>query len=138
MTVEEKKHLLSNYRIKQAEETLDEARFLFDGKKSPRSIINRAYYAMFYAVLALLVYEQYSSSRHSGILSFFNKRFIKGGVFQENLGRSINKAFELRQRGDYRENIDLSYDQVEPFITEAEVFIKAVKDYLQQKTKPAH
>lgn len=138
MTVEEKKHLLSNYRIKQAEESLDEAGFLLDGKKSPRSIINRAYYAMFYAVLALLVYEQYSSSKHSGILSFFNKRFIKEGIFQENLGRSINKAFELRQRGDYRENIDLSYDQVEPFIIEAEVFIKAVKDYLQQKTRPAH
>lgn len=58
MNVEEKKHVLSNYRIKQAEESLDEARFLLDGKKSPRSIINRAYYAMFYAVLALLVYEQ--------------------------------------------------------------------------------
>lgn len=43
MTVEDKKYELSAYRIKQAEESLDEARFLLSGKKSPRSIINRAY-----------------------------------------------------------------------------------------------
>lgn len=88
---------------------------------------------MFYAVLALLVYESCSSSKHSGVLSFFNKRFIKEGVFKESIGRSINKAFELRQRGDYREYIELTYEQVEPFIDEAEVFIKTVKNYLKKK-----
>lgn len=131
MTEEEKKHELSKYRIKQAEESLEEARFLLSGNKSPRSIINRAYYAMFYAVLALLVHEPYSSSKHSGIISYFNSHFIKEGKFHKDLGRSINKAFELRQRGDYREYINLSYEQVEPFIGEAEVFIKAIKDYLK-------
>jgi uncharacterized protein (UPF0332 family) len=64
---EEKRHELARYRIKQAEESLDEARYLLSGQKSLRSIINRAYYAMFYGVLALLIYEQYSSSKHSGI-----------------------------------------------------------------------
>lgn len=77
MTAVQKKHELSRYRIKQAEESLDEAKFLLTGKKSGRSVINRVYYAMFYAVLALLVYEQYSSSKHSGVLSYFNRRFIK-------------------------------------------------------------
>ena len=130
MTSEEKKKNLAGYRIQQAEESLEEARFLLSGKMSPRSIINRAYYAMFYSVLALLVYETYSSSKHSGILSYFNRRFIKEGVFSENLGRSINKAFELRQRGDYREYSDLTYEQVEPFIAEAEIFIQAIKEQL--------
>jgi hypothetical protein len=47
LTAEEKKHELSKYRIKQAEESLEEARFLLSGNKSPRSIINRVYYALF-------------------------------------------------------------------------------------------
>ena len=132
MTIEEKKHELARYRIKQAEESLEEAEFLLWGRKSPRSVINRAYYAMFYAVLALLVYEPYSSSKHSGVLSYFNRRFIKGGIFNKNLGRSINKAFELRQRGDYREYVELTYEQVEPFIEEARVFVQKVKDYLER------
>ncbi len=133
MTVGEKQQQLSRYRIKQAKESLEEAKFLLSGRKSPRSIINRAYYAMFYAVLALLVYEPYSSSKHSGVLSYFNKRFIKEGIFEESLGRAINTAFELRQRGDYREYIELSYEDVEPFIASTEAFIKATENYIALK-----
>lgn len=130
MTADEKKVDLAKYRIKQAEESLEEAQFLLSGRKSPRSIINRAYYAMFYSVLALLVYESYSSSKHSGVLSYFNKRFIKEGILPEGIGRSINRAFEMRQRGDYREYSELSYEQVAPIIEEAELFIITVKRYL--------
>jgi uncharacterized protein (UPF0332 family) len=137
MTLDEKRRELSSYRIKQAEESLEEAKYLLSGRKSPRSIINRAYYAMFYAVLALLVHEEYSSSKHSGVLIYFNKRFIKEGVFPERLGRAINRAFELRQRGDYREHVDLSYEQVAPYLDEAEVFVRAVKDYLQRIAETA-
>lgn len=90
------------YRLKQAAESLEEAEFLLSGKMSPRSIINRVYYAMFYAVLALLVNEPYASSKHTGVLAYFNKNFIKSSHLPEALGRSLNKAFELRQRGDYR------------------------------------
>lgn len=134
MTAEDKKVELASYRIKQAEESLEEARFLMSGGKSPRSVINRTYYSMFYAILALLVYEPFSSSKHSGILCYFNKRFIKEGIFPEYFGRSINKAFDLRQRGDYREKIDISYEQIKPFIDNSEQFIKAVKDYLLKKS----
>ena len=105
MNTAEKKKDLALYRLQQAGESLDEAKYLFDGHKSPRSVINRAYYAMFYSVLALLVFEPYSSSKHSGVLSYFNLRFIKDGLFSEDLGRAVNKAFDLRQRGDYREQI---------------------------------
>lgn len=135
MIPDDKKDDLARYRIKQAEESLEEAKFLLAGKQSPRSVINRAYYSMFYAVSALLVYEPYSSSKHSGVVSYFNRRFVKGGIFSENLGRSINKAFELRQRGDYREYFELTYEQVEPYIPGAEAFINAVKSYLQEDNK---
>jgi hypothetical protein len=76
LTSKEKQVQLAKYRLKQAEECIDEANCLFSSKKSPRSIINRSYYAMFYAVLALLVFESFSSSKHSGVLAYFNKRFI--------------------------------------------------------------
>jgi len=128
----EKQIQLSRYRLKQAEESINEAMCLLSGKGSPRSIINRSYYAMFYSVLALVVFEPYSSSKHSGVLSYFNKRFIKEGVLPEELGSSINKAFELRQEGDYREYVELSYEEVEPFIEKAKIFLQKVKDYLEQ------
>ena len=132
MTVKEKQILLARYRLKQAEESVDEAIFLLSGKKSARSIINRAYYAMFYAVLALLIFEDYASSKHAGVISYFNKRFIKGGIFSEEIGRSINNAFELRQRGDYREYVEFTCEEIGPFIEKARSFVQEVKGYLER------
>jgi uncharacterized protein (UPF0332 family) len=133
MTADEKKRELALYRLQQADESLDEALYLHQGQKSPRSVINRTYYAMFYAVLALLIFEPFSSSKHAGVLSYFNQRFIKEKIISEHLGRTINKAFDLRQRSDYREYVDLTSGQVEPFLADAKKFINAVKKHLANK-----
>ena len=131
MNITEKKRELALYRVRQAEESLDEAKYLFDGYKSPRSVINRAYYAMFYAVLAMLVFESYSSSKHSGVLSYFNRQYVKTGLFSEDLGRAVNKAFDLRQRGDYREKVVLTREQVAPFLNWAKEFVDFVRVFLK-------
>ena len=91
MTAEEKRTELARYRLGQAEETYEEAEYLLAGGKSPRSIMNRIYYSMYYAVLALLIFEPYASSKHSGVLSYFNMRFIREGILPESLGRSLKK-----------------------------------------------
>jgi uncharacterized protein (UPF0332 family) len=86
---------------------------------------------MFYSILPLLIFEPYSSSKHSGVLSYFNRRFIKGGIIPKDIGRAVNKAFDIRQRGDYREQIALNHNQVEPFFDWAEKVIKSVTDFLK-------
>lgn len=45
------REMLFTYRLREADETLDEALRMIEGGFTPRTIINRAYYAMFYAVL---------------------------------------------------------------------------------------
>jgi hypothetical protein len=132
MITDEKKKLLALHRLQQAMESLEEAQYLFNGGKSLRSVVNRVYYAMFYAVLALLIYEPYTSSKHSGVLSYFNKRFVKGGLFSEFMGRSLNEAFELRQRGDYREYFELTRNQVEPLLDKAAQFVTSIRTYLDK------
>jgi uncharacterized protein (UPF0332 family) len=132
MSTDEKKKLLALHRLRQAEESLEEAQYLLAGGKSLRSVANRVYYGMFYAVLALLIYEPYASSKHSGVLAYFNKRFVKGGLFSEEMGRALNKAFELRQRGDYREYFELSKEQVEPLLGRAAEFVAAIRTYLEE------
>jgi uncharacterized protein (UPF0332 family) len=132
MIADEKKKLLALHRLQQAKESLEEARYLFEGGKSLRSVVNRIYYGMFYAVLALLIYEPYSSSKHSSVLSYYNKRFVKGGVFSESMGRALNEAFELRQRGDYREYFELTRDQVEPLLDKSAGFVASIRTYLYE------
>ena len=135
MTVESNMRELALNRLQQAEESLEEAEYLFNGNKSPRSIINRSYYAMFYAILALLIFENYSSSKHSGVLSYFNSRFVKTELISRELGRAVNKAFDMRIRGDYREQVILTREQVTPFLDQAEKFISAVRGYLENSGK---
>ena len=135
MSENEKKKALAEYRLQQARESLEEAQFLLSGGKSLRSVVNRIYYGMFYAVLALLIYEPYASSKHTGVLAYFNKKFIKDGILPEALGQALNKAFELRQRGDYREYFELSVADVEPLLSESTIFLSTVQSYLGKTYK---
>jgi len=45
---------LVNYRLEQAQTAIEDGNCLLEGGRSPQGIVNRAYYAMFYAALALL------------------------------------------------------------------------------------
>jgi uncharacterized protein (UPF0332 family) len=91
---------LADYRLQQARETLQEAEGL-SGMSLWRGTINRAYYAMFYAVLALTVLRQQVTSKHSGVLAFFDREFVKTGIFPKELSHSFHRAFEVRQTNDY-------------------------------------
>ena len=63
---------LVKYSIEQAEESLEAAKVLL-AQKVERQSVNRAYYAMFYSVLALLATRKQETSKHSGAISLFDK-----------------------------------------------------------------
>jgi hypothetical protein len=47
----------------------------------------------------------------------------------------VNKAFDVRQRGDYREQISLNSTQVEPYIDWADKLIESVRNLLKSSGK---
>ncbi|MBI3754090.1 MAG: HEPN domain-containing protein [Deltaproteobacteria bacterium] len=130
MTAAEKKDSLIRYRLQQAKESIDDAVFLFENKRGLRSVVNRIYYAMFYAVLAALVKEPFQSSKHSGVIGYFNQHFIKEGIFPPETGKYLNLAFEARQESDYKEFSELTADEVHKLLGHAVSFIKEVEKYL--------
>jgi uncharacterized protein len=65
--------------------------------------INRAYYALFYAVSALLLEEGRRFEKHSGVCAAFNQHFIKSGKLARKHGDLYNRLFRDRQEGDYVE-----------------------------------
>jgi uncharacterized protein (UPF0332 family) len=68
------------------------------------SAASRTYYAMFYSVEAILLTKNLTFSSHRGVIGAFGEQFIKTGVFPKELGRELNRAFEMRQLGDYESN----------------------------------
>lgn len=88
------------HRLARAHETLAAASALEDGHFY-FSAINRLYYACFYAVTALLATQGLASSKHSGVLSLFNRHFVKTGIIDNELGKIYGNLFDTRHEGDY-------------------------------------
>ena len=86
---------LVSYRLEQADESLEAARVLLE-QDLTRPSLNRSYYAMFYAVLALLTTCKQETSKHSGAISLFDKEFVKTGMFKKEFSRWLHDAFDLR------------------------------------------
>ena len=104
---------LVRHRLDQAQEALDDARFLLDGNRGPQSVVNRSYYAMFYAALALLQKIGRVPSKHAGVISLFDTEFVRPGIFERDFSRDFHRMFELRQLSDYRVMEPLSRDKAE-------------------------
>ena len=125
--------ILIKHRLEQAQEALDDAKYLIDGNRSPQSIINRSYYAMFYAALALLQKISKAPSKHSGVISLFDKEFVMRGIFEKELSKDFHKAFELRQSTDYKIIKPISADKANQIWQKAVKFIQALKLYLNRE-----
>ncbi len=123
---------LVTYRLEQADESLEAARTLLD-KKLIRPSVNRAYYAMFYAVLALLARGKQESSKHSGVIALFDRDFVKKGIFKKNFSRWLHDAFDLRQRSDYAADYRTTRDDAEKTLKNAESFVDEVKKNLSKE-----
>ena len=68
---------------------------------------NRAYYAMFDAARAALIASKAPvppeiAKTHSGLISAFSLHLVKPNLFPVELGRSLNKAEDLRLVADYK------------------------------------
>lgn len=121
---------LLRYRMEQARETLREAEILL-GEEAWRGTVNRAYYAMFYALLALLATQQLAPSRHSGAISLFDREFVKAGPFPRRLSRSLHLAFERRQTHDYGELVPITGEIAAESLADARTFVDAVESHLR-------
>lgn len=117
---------LLRYRMEQAHETLREAEILLN-ESALRGAINRAYYAMFYALLALLATKQLGTSRHSRVLALFDREFVKTGMFPRELSRSLHLAFDRRQTYDYGEMSPASRQTAEKTWADAQTFVAAIE-----------
>jgi uncharacterized protein (UPF0332 family) len=124
---------LVRYRIEQSQAALDDAQYLLDAKRTPVSIVNRSYYAMFYAALGLLQTVGKVPSRHSGVLSLFNQEFVLKDILPRELGRDIHRVFDLRQTSDYEVVPPLDEKMASETLQKAVGFVNAVKTYLSKE-----
>jgi len=122
---------LINYRLERAQESLVEAKLLFD-RGHTNTYVNRIYYACFYAVSALLLTKGLSSAKHSGIRSFFHQNFVKTGRLDKSLGQIYDKLYDNRQKSDYADLINFEAHEVKDWYDEAEKIVQEIKDLINE------
>ena len=129
MTEKEKNDLI-NYRLSRAKETLSEIQILIENKLWHTSI-NRIYYACYYAVIALLSQNNFSTHTHSGVRQLLGLHFVKTGLITKDLGRFFNNLYDKRQTGDYDDFIKFEKDEVIYFYENAKVFISKIEKIIK-------
>ena len=121
---------LRGYRMEQARETLREAELLL-AAQSWRGTVNRSYYAMFYAVLALLAGGPWRTAKHAGVIAVFDREFVRTGTFPSSMSRSLHVAFDLRQTHDYGETLLPDPLTTANLVSEASGFVAEVARHLR-------
>ena len=118
-----------NYRLKTARETLDAARLL--AKEGYwNSVINRLYYACFYAVSALIYKYELKARSHSGLKNQFTLHFVKAGLIDKKQARIYLDLFDYRQEGDYVDFADFNESKTMPLFTPVEELIDKIEQII--------
>jgi len=123
---------LVKYRIERARATLKDGVSLFMQDGTPASVVNRAYYSMFYAALALLATVGQQTSKHQGVLALFDQHFVKTKILPKEMSKFLRKAFDMRQTADYEEEAELTREDAQISLELAEKFISSAEEKLSQ------
>lgn len=128
------KEALFTYRIREAEETLRDAEKMLQNGLSPRSVINRSYYSMFYAVLALFISEDMNpkTSKHSGVIAIFDKEFVHAGKIDRRYSKMLHRMFDVRQECDYKELVESTAEEAAESLKLATEFVETIKSFINQ------
>lgn len=120
---------LVQYRLNMATERLQSAKLLLDNG-SYKDSIGRSYYAIFTAVRALLAADGIDFSKHTGVISYFQKEYIKTGIFEIKYSKYMSQAFQIRNNTDYADFYIVSHDDAKEQYERAVEFYKVIENYL--------
>jgi len=94
---------------------------------------SRAYYAVFYALEAILLTKGLTFSKHSAVIAAFNQHFVKTGVFPKEFSRFISRLFREREAGDYEFDLSIQAGEAEEDIQIAGQVLEAIVAYLAKE-----
>jgi uncharacterized protein (UPF0332 family) len=95
-----------------------------------RTSLNRSYYAIFHSMRAVNVIKGFDSSKHSGVIAFFNKEYLKENLLDKGLSVIVKNSSFFREKSDYDDFFVASRKDAEKQTADARVFLEAIQSYL--------
>ncbi len=128
----DKRQDLCNYRIDQAKETINVAKLCFENGHY-KDAINRAYYAAFYAVKAVLALDNIDFKRHKDVVATFNRDYIASGMYEKEIGRLLSRLQKKRENSDYDDFYIASKEEAEDQIKFAEQIVMSITNKIGRR-----
>lgn len=79
--------------------------------------------------------DGFDSGKHSGVIAYINKVYVKEGIFDKQLSKILDTAFRLREKADYDDFFVVSEDEAEGQLAKAETVLRMLLPYLEDKWK---
>lgn len=122
---------ISRLRFEHAKQCLADAELMIESG-SYNSAANRIYYAVFHAMRSVLIIDGFDSKKHSGIISEFQRQYIKTGVFPKETSAIITAAFDIRTNSDYNDFYYADENDVKEQLANAQLFLDMVSKHLDE------
>ncbi len=120
----------SQYRLAKAKENLTSAATALANQQASTAV-NRAYYCIFHSIRAILALDGFDSKKHSGVIAYFRKKYIKTTIFDKTYSAIIEDAFDMRNNSDYVDFFETTLDDAREQVENAKLFLSAVEAYLK-------
>lgn len=123
---------LSRYRFQKAEEMLASAKRDMEAGDFA-SANNRAYYAIFHAMRAVLALDGEDFKKHSAVIARFTLNYLKPEILPREYSKLISNASLIRNRSDYEDFYICSVADTNTLFSGAVTFCKDIGKYLEQR-----
>lgn len=123
---------LIKYRLSSAKEKLASAKLLLDAGLYKDSV-GRSYYAIFSAIRAVFAISQVDFSKHSGVIAYFQKEFIKTEIFDKKYSKYLQQAFQIRNSCDYDDFFIVSKQDAEEQYERAIEIVASIEEYIGKR-----
>ena len=125
----DKSRELCDYRMQNAEETLETACDCMNNRRY-KDCINRCYYAAFYAIKAVLALERKDFKRHKDAVAYFNQNYVAKETFPKSIGKALGRLKRKREASDYDDFYVASYEETMEQLEYAKEIVTEIKKYV--------
>lgn len=99
------------------------------------TVLNRSYYAAFYAMKAVEIIDGYDSKKHSGVIAFFRQNYIKPGFLSSELSNWIGRLEQYREMSDYNVTERFDRNDAEEQYRCARLFVEKTMEFYKKKCR---
>jgi uncharacterized protein (UPF0332 family) len=99
---------------------------------------NRAYYAIFHSMRAVLALDGVDFKTHGHVIGYFNKYYINTELIERSFSEAIYSAFQSRTISDYEDTYKATAEEAEKNIIGAKKLLMAIERYIEIRLEAVH